>query len=576
MQQQSPYLAPWQEEGTSAAVLGQHPALLGTTSCLSTTVKSVGSGGGRRAGGHFSERSMSRDDYGWYADALAPVKVAAGGTNGGYFVDRGVSRSMSRDDGALHVEAALGKFPRGMSGQFGERSIPRDDGCWYGKGGNGQFSERSASRDEGGVWGAGTGGSHFSEQHSLAHEEGAWPQRRRHRISAPARMTGYPGGPDANARQWDPAVSSGAPTPPMSARGAPPQVFQPPSRESTCDNPWPSSQPATSSRDQPPRRQVGEPKSWSQDAKWYRRPHVVDLEIEDVWFRGLQPVTASWYESMRYVVSLHAASSSPASSSMERPRGPPVGNADPSSVASKAKAAAPMPQPRASHEPSGEHGMGVRYQDSLALRCKQLGTHLTLYVWCQKTSVFTEENILLGCRAVPLRDGELNKLLATYDVCDDQDCEVAQVRLRCSLSSVPGPIQLPHLSDVEATSLQLNWSVPMEDRGKPILGYRIALFTPCSGEWKTVCECTKGTFFVLTDLAPSAVHLIDIRAVNEVGPGESTELEVATADEEGYSPGASPVSPLATTPTARSGLHHRDMGCSPPLFVQGPECEAQV
>lgn len=169
---------------------------------------------------------------------------------------------------------------------------------------------------------------------------------------------------------------------------------------------------------------------------------------------------------------------------------------------------------------------------------KQIPSHIMLYLWRQKTSVFSEDDTLVGCRAVPLRDVDLNARMATYDICDlRRGLELAQVRLRCSLFSVPGPIQLPHLEhEAGTTTFQIHWSEPLDDRGRPVLAYRIAMCDPLTQDWTTACERTKKTSFTFTGLTPSSVYIVDIRAINSVGAGDSTELEVATADEEGLSP----------------------------------------
>merc|ERR1712039_76321 len=83
-----------------------------------------------------------------------------------------------------------------------------------------------------------------------------------------------------------------------------------------------------------------------------------------------------------------------------------------------------------------------------------------------------------------------------------------------------------------SSSLRLNWSPPLEDRGRPVLGYRVAFLAPGAEEWVIACDCTKSTSFSIDRLDAGTVYLVDIRAINEVGAGESRELEVSTADEE--------------------------------------------
>lgn len=275
----------------------------------------------------------------------------------------------------------------------------------------------------------------------------------------------------------------------------------------------------------PPRRQPGEPKRRAK-AKWYRWPHIIHVDIEDLWFSGYHP-EAAWYESLRFQVSLHPSSSR--SPCLERPHGVPVAGRDTGCLVSSARAVSSVSPPGQTEK----SGLGLRFEDKLKLRTDHLDTHLALYLWCHKASVFADEEILLGCRAVPLRDTGLHGRLAGWDVCDIQrGLEIAQVRLRCYIASVPGQIQLPHVSEVQQTSLRLNWSPPLEDRGRPVTGYRVALLAPGSEDWNIVCECNKSTSFLIDMLVTGTVYLVDIRAINEVGAGESRECEVATADTE--------------------------------------------
>lgn len=251
----------------------------------------------------------------------------------------------------------------------------------------------------------------------------------------------------------------------------------------------------------------------------------MQVDVEDLWFTGYQP-EAAWYESMRFIISLHPSSSR--SPCLKRPRSVPTAECDECMISS-ARAVTSVSPPGSE---DGQPGLGLRFESRLSMRSTHLDTHLALYLWCRKASVFADEEVLLGCRAVPLRDTNLHGRLAAWDVFDiERGLEIAQVRLRCSMASVPGPIQLPHVSEVEPASLRLNWSPPLEDRGSPVIGYRIALLAPGS-QWTTASECIKSTSFFIENLVASTVYLVDIRAINEVGAGESRELEVATVDEE--------------------------------------------
>jgi len=270
----------------------------------------------------------------------------------------------------------------------------------------------------------------------------------------------------------------------------------------------------------------------------------VHVDVEDLWFSGYQP-EAAWYESQRFLVSLHPSSSR--SPCLERPLKAPSGEDSPSEcmVSSGRAVSSLAPSPGSTESSPGRPRLGMRFDEHLQVRTDQLGTHLAMYLWYRKSSVFADEEKLLGCRAVPLRDASLHGRLAAWDVFDiERNLEIAQVRLRVSLESVPGAIQLPHLSDVQPTSLRLNWSLPLEDYGRPVLGYRVAILAPGALEWATACDCVKGTSFLLEELTAGTVYLVDIRAVNEVGAGDALELEVATAvEDDAASLGPGPLSP---------------------------------
>jgi len=138
---------------------------------------------------------------------------------------------------------------------------------------------------------------------------------------------------------------------------------------------------------------------------------------------------------------------------------------------------------------------------------------------------------LLGGRALPLREAGLYGRLAAWDIADLESGEqVAEVRMRYSVALPPGPIQLPYLSDVTPSEVTLNWSRPLEDRGMPVVGYRVALWKPRAATWLTLCECRPSTTFVVGSLAAGSTYIVDIRAVSDVGVGDPSQLEVLTAN----------------------------------------------
>merc|ERR1711862_345704 len=102
-------------------------------------------------------------------------------------------------------------------------------------------------------------------------------------------------------------------------------------------------------------------------------------------------------------------------------------------------------------------------------------------------------------------------------------------RLRWSVYSVPGPIQLPHLIDVQPTCVSLHWSSPVADSKvtKPVKGYRLRVWAPGAG-WQTLIRFVAETSATVEDLFPASSYLLEVSAINEVGVGEPMHLHVHT------------------------------------------------
>lgn len=261
------------------------------------------------------------------------------------------------------------------------------------------------------------------------------------------------------------------------------------------------------------------------------QPHVLDAELQEITFRAdLPDVQTAWYESAGYFVSLHPSSAR--LPSVELPEEVPHGIADGRHLAFAAKPARPQ-QPRAASEVATNEGeyLCVDFEERLSLRTDRLHTHCVLYLWCRRRSVLSEDTKLLGYRALPLRDATLHGRLAAWDVFSlSSGEEIAHVRLRYSVWTTPGPIQLPHLDEVRPTEVTMHWSPPIDDQGVKVIGYQVSVLGPAEERWRTVSECTNSTSFKLDGLIPGTLYLVDIRAVNEAGVGEPCELEVSTND----------------------------------------------
>lgn len=287
--------------------------------------------------------------------------------------------------------------------------------------------------------------------------------------------------------------------------------------------------------------------SFAEDAGWphqssssghgkYRRPHLLDITIDTI---EVDPATmpaamASWHEVSRCFLSLHPRSGrlpgDGSSASLETffPDEVPQETLQGQYLVSQ-----PTTLRKAVSDGEGVAGRPVLVarpgEGKMTLKMARLHALCILYLWCRRSSLFGEESMLLGWRALPLRDDDLNGRLATWDILHAESGEqVAEVRMRCSVASTPGPIRLPLLEKASADAAELRWSPPLVDGGRPVLGYSIQMFDTWTNKWLQLCDCAPSTGYELPNLAPTQVYTVSICAVNEVGLGEPWRLEVHT------------------------------------------------
>lgn len=256
------------------------------------------------------------------------------------------------------------------------------------------------------------------------------------------------------------------------------------------------------------------------------RPYIVDVDLESLQFTADAYISPAWYESVTYFASLH----------LDLREGSFCGQFPERlhetflcghSAVSSAKPCASLPG-------LDDLAKGISWGERLSIRTEDIAEEgiLILNLWGRIGTWFGSEDFILGSRAMSILDQSLQGRVSLWDVVGVKTgVEVAQVRLRLTASTAPGPIQLPHLSDVMPTSLQLNWSPPLEDahQKRKVEGYTVSQRLPFSREWRLVCAHTSARNFEVDDLLPSTVYLVDIRAVNAVGEGASCEMEVSTA-----------------------------------------------
>jgi len=294
-----------------------------------------------------------------------------------------------------------------------------------------------------------------------------------------------------------------------------------------------------------------------------RQPHLLDVDLEElsVSVDVVPDAQAAWYETTTCYVSLHPSSSMlPTSGGLaatvpEVPLDAPSATVDGSHLVSSAA----VLRKECSDEATGKLVFKASCNEQLTLRRERLDTHFVLYLWCKKKSVFGEEVSLLGSRVLPLRDTSLYGRLAAWDIVLLEDTEepVGEVRMRFSVASAPGLIQLPHIVTAEPTCVEFHWSPPTKQNGRPVLGYGINVLEPCTQEWITLCEFTPEPTFVMRNLQPGTVYNVGILAYNAVGVGENAALEFCTQSEavdsqEDVSADLEPMTPEQPFPHERS------------------------
>eukprot|EP00931_Biecheleriopsis_adriatica_P022119 TRINITY_DN14303_c0_g1_i2.p1 TRINITY_DN14303_c0_g1~~TRINITY_DN14303_c0_g1_i2.p1 ORF type:complete len:467 (-),score=83.78 TRINITY_DN14303_c0_g1_i2:84-1484(-) len=308
-----------------------------------------------------------------------------------------------------------------------------------------------------------------------------------------------------------------------------------------------SLQAASRSRQEPPEASSGQPEAATgrlqalpPDAaapsnsisRRHRQPHILSVELGEMLLNSAAlDLQLAWYESVSYLVTLQP--SSVKLPNIQLPRDVPHATPAADHMASQWQAS----QSSRSNEHDGslpsDNAMPDRYQEQssvqflemLTMHADRLDSHFVLFLWCRRRSVFSESTVLLGCRPLPLRDPSLYARWAAWDIHDmETGEEVGQVRLKIDVLTAPGPIRLPHLSDVMENGFTLNWSTPL---GAPPTGYAVAIRVRGRHE-AILVEQSSSTSFIVDGLLSATTYVVDIRAGNEVGWGEGCELEAST------------------------------------------------
>lgn len=252
--------------------------------------------------------------------------------------------------------------------------------------------------------------------------------------------------------------------------------------------------------------------------KRYRQPHMLQVELGGLGLKTAALDTQrAWYETITYIVTLHP-------SSVRLPHVClPVDVPCPSSHTDCL-----ISQPQVSLvDPAPETDVAtIEFSERLAMHTDKLDSHFVLFLWCRRSSVFHESSVLLGGRPLPLREERLYARWASWDIHDvETGEEVGQMNLKLDVFTAPSSIRLPHLEDVTDSGFTLNWSVPL---GQPVTGYSVTVRESGIQRTAPLIEKVYKTSLEVDGLLAGGTYLVSIRAFNELGWGESCELEAST------------------------------------------------
>jgi len=296
------------------------------------------------------------------------------------------------------------------------------------------------------------------------------------------------------------------------------------------------------------------PPAWQLEHE--ERPHILEVDLEELELHPAAPdMQVSWYHSVKYFVSLHPRSENPDSIPLPRdaPKATVPGQYLVSKILPPRTSRVKVGTKRANSEDEDSEDDGrqrpstaskkadsgnpvVEFKEQLQLNMQKLDEHLVAYVWGKKSSMMDESITLVGRALAPLHDFNLQRRSITWGVFDVLESHrVAEMRARYSVATTPSAVQEPTLAEVRQTEVKIVWTPPQNDHGAPLLGYRISIMLEPrqyeEPQWFTLCECTKSSnpVYVVANLRGNKAYVVDIRAVNKVGPGDPCEFQIHTA-----------------------------------------------
>jgi len=293
----------------------------------------------------------------------------------------------------------------------------------------------------------------------------------------------------------------------------------------------------------PPLDHAPVPPGWHEEEE--ERPHILSVDLEELDLRPeADHMKAGWFETLKYFLTLHPHSEE--HDDIPLPKHAPKATIQGEFLVSEIH---PPKEPEVGvKRVSFREGDGdvqservrqhtyVPFKEHLELKMDRLDAHLVAYLWGKKSSMRNEEFTLVGRAVAPLHDYQHQRKFTKWGVFDLTDGHrMAELRLKYSVITTPSAVQRPRAVEAEQTKVTLQWTPPASDHGSPLIGYRISILLDQQHndgpQWHTVCELTKSSTpsFVVTNLVGNTAYLVDIQAVNKVGPGDACEVPITTA-----------------------------------------------
>lgn len=170
-------------------------------------------------------------------------------------------------------------------------------------------------------------------------------------------------------------------------------------------------------------------------------------------------------------------------------------------------------------------------------------SYFRIDVWEERTYLFSrnKESILLGSACVPMGEPQWQKRPCTWPVVSPENVDVAYLTCEFSLAGPPGPPREMQVEGATSTEAKLVWLPPAVDSGVDIDCYIVEARATCRGRtevtaseeespWLTVARVdpSRDMFAIIRELRGDTRYKFRVHAVNEVGSGQSAEIDCHT------------------------------------------------